>query len=87
MGAEASKVQRLVLGQGLKVAAIGLAVGMGGAWALTGVVESLLFNVNARDPITFMVGPVVLTLVAVAACWIPARRATRLDPVTVLREE
>jgi putative ABC transport system permease protein len=87
MGAEASKVQRLVLGQGLKVAALGLALGIAGAWTLTGVIESLLFNVDARDPITFLLGPVVLTLVAVAACWLPARRATRLDPVKVLREE
>jgi ABC-type lipoprotein release transport system permease subunit len=51
------------------------------------VIESLLFNVNARDPVTFLLGPVVLTLVAVVACWLPARRATRLDPVKVLREE
>ena len=87
MGAEASRVQALVLGEGLRVAAIGLAVGIGGAWLLTGVIESLLFNVDARDPVTFIVGPAVLTLVALAACWIPARRATRLDPVTVLREE
>ena len=87
MGAEASKVQALVLGQGLKTAALGLAVGIAGAWGLTGVVESMLFDVDARDPITFVAGPVVLTLVALVATWLPARRATRLDPVTVLREE
>ena len=87
MGAEASTVQRLVLGQGLRVAALGLALGIGGAWAMTGILESLLFDVDARDPITFMVGPILLTSVALAACWIPARRATRLDPVTVLRED
>jgi len=87
MGAEAGMVQGLVMKQGLRLAAIGLVVGLGGAWALTGVVESLLFDVDARDPMTFLVGPVVLTVVALVACWIPARRATRLDPVTVLREE
>ena len=87
MGAEAGMVQRLVMGEGLRVAADGLVVGLGGAWVLTGILESLLFNIAARDPVTFLAGPVVLTLVAIAACWIPARRATRLDPVTVLREE
>ncbi len=87
MGAEAGAVQRLVLGQGLRVAAIGLVVGVGGAWGLTGLLESLLFNVDARDPAAFIIGPVVLSMVAVAACWIPAIRATRVDPVTVLRQE
>ena len=69
------------------MAAVGLVIGVGGAWALTGILESLLFNVDARDPVSFALGPMVLTLVAIAACWIPARRATRVDPVTVLREE
>ena len=87
MGAQAGMVRRLVLAQGLKVAALGLAIGLGGAWALTGILESLLFDVDVRDPVTFLLGPVLLTAVAFAACWIPARRATRLDPVTVLREE
>ncbi|NNL29907.1 MAG: ABC transporter permease [Gemmatimonadetes bacterium] len=87
MGAEAGRVQRLVLGEGLKVAAVGLALGIAGAWGLTGILESMLYDVDARDPVTFLLGPVVLTAVAVVACWIPARRATRVDPVTVLREE
>lgn len=91
MGAQAGMVQRLVLVQGLRLAALGLAIGIVVAWAITGVLggvlESMLFSIDARDPITFLVGPVLLALVAVAACWIPSRRATRLDPVTVLREE
>jgi putative ABC transport system permease protein len=87
MGAEAGTVQKLVLGEGLRVAAVGLAIGIGGAWGLTGILESLLYNVDARDPAAFLLGPAVLSLVAIAACWIPARRATRVDPVTVLREE
>ena len=87
MGAQASAVQRLVLGQGLRVAALGLLIGVAGAWGLTGVMESLLFGVDVRDPVTFFAGPILLTLVAVAACWIPARRATRLDPVRVLSED
>jgi ABC-type antimicrobial peptide transport system permease subunit len=87
MGAEAGAVQKLVLGEGLRVAAVGLVIGIGGAWGLTGILESLLYNVDARDPASFLLGPAVLSLVAIAACWIPARRATRVDPVTVLREE
>jgi putative ABC transport system permease protein len=87
MGAEASRVQALVLGEGLRVAAVGLVIGIAGAWVLTGIMESILFDIGARDPWSFAAGPVLLTLVAVAACWIPARRATRVDPVTVLREE
>ncbi len=87
MGAEPGAVQRLVLGQGLKVAAVGLVVGMAGAWALTGLMESLLFNVDVRDPWAFVIGPALLSLVAIAACWIPAHRATRVDPVKVLRQE
>lgn len=87
MGAEASTVHRMVMREGLKVAVIGLAVGIGGAWGLTGILESMLFQVDARDPASFVLGPIVLTIVAIAACWIPAHRATRVDPVTVLREE
>jgi ABC-type lipoprotein release transport system permease subunit len=87
MGAQAGSVQRLVLHEGLGVAAIGLLAGVGGAWVLTGMLESMLFNVDERDPMSFAAGPLVLALVAVAACWIPVHRATRLDPVTVLREE
>ena len=87
MGAEAAAVQRLVLGEGLKVAGVGLALGIAGAWILTGILESLLYDVGARDPVSFLLGPVLLTLVAIVACWIPARRATLVDPVSVLREE
>jgi putative ABC transport system permease protein len=87
MGAEAGRVQALVLKEGLRIAAVGLAVGIGGAWALTGIMESILFDVDVRDPVSFLLGPTLLTLVAVAACWIPARRATRVDPVVVLRQE
>ena len=87
MGAEALSVQKLVLTEGLRVTAIGLVIGIVGAWAAGGILESLLFNVGTRDPAAFLLGPLLLSLVAVAACWIPARRATRVDPVTVLRED
>jgi len=87
MGAQAGRVQRLILGDGLKVAAVGLVLGIAGAWGLTGILESLLYGIDARDPASFLLGPVALSVVAVVACWIPARRATRVDPVTVLKEE
>lgn len=69
------------------MAGVGLALGIAGAWVLTGILESLLHDVGARDPVSFLRGPVILTAVAVVAYWIPACRATRVDPVTVLREE
>ncbi|HSG49409.1 MAG TPA: ABC transporter permease [Longimicrobiales bacterium] len=87
LGAEVGRVRSLVLRDGLGVALVGLAVGVAGALGLSGVMESLLFGVEARDPITFIAVPVFLGLVAAAACWIPALRATRVDPVEVLREE
>ncbi len=87
LGAEASTVRRLVLGRGLAVAGIGLVIGLAGAWWLTGLMESLLFGIAARDPVTFVVVPLLLLGVAVTASWIPALRATRVDPIVVLREE
>jgi len=87
LGAEQSRVLGLVLRQGMSLAAAGLAVGVVGALALTGLMESLLFEVQARDPLTFVAVSAFLAAVATVACWIPARRATRVDPVTVLRED
>lgn len=87
LGAEQGRVQALVLRQGLGLAAVGLALGTVGSVALTGLMESMLFQVDARDPMTFVLAPMVLAGVALLACWIPARRATRVDPVTVLRED
>jgi ABC-type antimicrobial peptide transport system permease subunit len=77
----------LVLRRGLSVALVGLVVGLAGAWWLTGLMESLLFGVAARDPVTFVVVPLILLAVAVTASWIPAHRATRVNPIVVLREE
>jgi putative ABC transport system permease protein len=87
LGAEHGRVLGLVMRQGLGLALVGLVLGTGGALVLAGVMESLLFEVQARDPLSFVLGPVLLGTVAVLACWIPARRATRVDPVTVLRED
>jgi predicted permease len=87
LGAEASAVRGLVLRRGVIVALVGLGVGLVGAWWLTGLLESLLFGVAARDPVTFAAVPLLLLSVAVAASWIPAHRATRVNPVEVLRQD
>ena len=87
LGANRSSVMSMVLGQGLRVTMIGLVLGIVGALAVTRLATSLLFGVEATDPSTFAVVALFITLVAVAASTIPARRATRVDPMVVLREE
>ena len=85
LGAERRDVMKMVLGQGARLAATGVAVGMAGAFALTYVLSSLLFGVSATDPMTFIVIPMMLIATAVVACYVPARRATRVDPLIALR--
>jgi predicted permease len=87
LGAQQSDVMRLVLGEGMLVILIGLGVGLGGSLASTRFLSSLLFGVTATDPLTFAGVIILLTLVALAACWIPARRAVRVDPMVALRHE
>jgi putative ABC transport system permease protein len=87
LGAQPGSLLRLVLGQGVGLAAIGLAIGLACAVMLTGVLEALLFGVGTRDPLTFL-GVASLLLVAVLiACYVPARRAARADPLAALRAE
>jgi hypothetical protein len=87
LGAEGGEVRSMVLRQGLRVAALGIALGMVGAFAMTRWMSSVLYGVSARDPLTFGVAPVVLLTVALLATWLPARRASKLDPMESLRND
>jgi putative ABC transport system permease protein len=87
LGAQPKDVLLNVVGQGLSLAMAGMAIGLGASVALTRLIESLLFGVSARDPLTFVSVSVVLLVVVFAACFIPALRALRIDPLTALRYE
>jgi predicted permease len=87
LGAQRGQVLMLILRQGLLLTLIGIGVGLAGALAVTRVMSSLLFGVEATDPLTFAAIVVLLTVVSAIACYLPARRATRVDPVTALRYE
>jgi len=87
LGATAAKVLRLVLGEGLMLAAIGIAIGIGGAIGLTRLIASELYETSATDPATLAVAAVLLIAVAAIAAYVPASRAARVDPMVALREE
>ena len=87
LGAAARDVLGLVLRQGLRLALLGVGVGLVAALLLTGVMRSMLFGVGARDPVTFVAAPALLIAVAVLASWLPARRAARVAPIEALRAE
>ncbi len=87
LGAGPSQVMRLVIGEGMVLSLVGVGIGIAGALALSRVLAGMLFGVGTHDPMTFVAIPIILTIVALAACYLPARRATRIDPMVALRAE
>jgi putative ABC transport system permease protein len=86
-GAPRTSILNLVVGEGLKLSAAGIAIGLAGAFAITRVMASMLVGVNPTDPVTFAAIVVLFGLIATVASWIPARRASRLDPMAAIRED
>ena len=87
LGAQRSDVLRLILRQGMTLVAAGVIFGVAASLGLTRLIASLLYGISASDPLTFLLFSVALVLVAFVACWLPARRAARVDPVIALRAE
>src|SRR4029453_4959741 len=85
LGAQRRNVFRMIAGQGMRLVSIGLLIGLGAAFALTRLIRSLLFEVSPTDSITFVGVAVLLVTVALLACYLPARRATKVDPLLALR--
>jgi ABC-type antimicrobial peptide transport system permease subunit len=86
LGAGRGEIVRLVLGRGLVLVAVGIAVGTLAALSMSRAIANLLFNVSPADPITFVGVPLLLGTMALAASYVPARRATRIDPAVALRQ-
>ena len=87
LGASRSNIVRLVLGDTVLLTTIGLVVGLAGALALSRVLAAQLYEVSPRDPVTFVLTAVTLTIVAMVAAWLPTRRATEVDPMITLRAD
>ena len=87
LGADPGQVRRLVLRHGIRLIAIGLVIGIAGAAMVTRVIRTSLFGLSSTDPFTFALTFVILGTVGLAACYFPARRAPRIDPMLALRNE
>jgi ABC-type antimicrobial peptide transport system permease subunit len=87
LGAKSQDILRLVLTDGGRLVLMGIGIGLAAAFGLTKLIKSFLYGVEAADPFTFVAVAVLLSLVALAACYVPARRATRVDPLIALRYE
>jgi len=87
VGAHSTDILKLIVGQAMLLTLLGITIGLGASVALTRLLESLLFDVSTTDPLTFVVISSVLSAVALAACFVPALRATRVDPMIALRYE
>jgi predicted permease len=87
LGASASDVLRMILGEGMRITLIGVGIGVAAALGLTRLIAKVIYGVGANDPLTFFGVTILLTVVALIACYIPARRALRVDPIVALRYE
>ncbi len=87
LGASSVQVMRMVIGSGLQLAVVGIAVGILVALGATRSLTTLLYQVAPNDPLTFVAVPILFVAIAIAACYLPARRATRVDPIVALRYE
>jgi putative ABC transport system permease protein len=85
LGAQRDDISRLIIGQGLRLVLLGVAIGLGGALLLSRLLTRFLYGVAPSDPATFVAVPAILLLVGVLACYIPARRAMKVDPMVALR--
>jgi len=87
LGARPADVLRMILAEGLKLVAVGVALGVAAALMLTRLLEGMIYGVSMRDPLIFVLVNLLMVAVSLAACYVPALRATRVDPITALRYE
>jgi ABC-type antimicrobial peptide transport system permease subunit len=87
LGAGRAQMMKMILGQGMRLVIVGIVIGLGAAFGLTRLLAGLLFGVKAGDPLTFAAVAITLSAVALFAAFVPAHRATRIDPILALRQE